>query len=118
VASWINLQYFASTVNNPLFGSGNKAVHNVVGTLGISLGNGGDLQPGLPLQSVHDGNRWIHEPVRLHAVVEAPRLRIDAVLSKNEGVRHLAEHGWVLLFAREDESLYRYEPGGVWTRCD
>jgi uncharacterized protein YbcC (UPF0753/DUF2309 family) len=118
VASWINLQYFASTVNNPLFGSGNKAVHNVVGTLGIFLGNGGDLQPGLPLQSVHDGNRWIHEPVRLHAVVEAPRLRIDAVLSKNEGVRHLAEHGWVLLFAREDESLYRYEPGGEWTRCD
>jgi uncharacterized protein YbcC (UPF0753/DUF2309 family) len=118
VASWINLQYFASTVNNPLFGSGNKAVHNVVGTLGVSLGTGGDLQPGLPLQSVHDGQRWIHEPLRLHAMVDAPRLRIGAVLSKNEAVKHLAEHGWILLFAMEGESLYRYEPGGEWTRCD
>jgi uncharacterized protein YbcC (UPF0753/DUF2309 family) len=51
-------------------------------------------------------------------MVDAPRLRIGAVLSKNESVKHLAEHGWILLFAMEGESLYRYEPGGEWTRCD
>ena len=53
VASWINLQYFASTVDNRAFGCGTKALHNRVGTLGVVVGNGGDLRTGLPLQSVH-----------------------------------------------------------------
>ena len=44
VASWINLQYYGSTVNNRLFGSGNKVLHNVVGTFGVWQGNGGDLR--------------------------------------------------------------------------
>jgi uncharacterized protein YbcC (UPF0753/DUF2309 family) len=116
VANWINLQYFASTVNNAVFGSGNKVIHNVVGTLGVCLGNGGDLQTGLPLQSVHDGERWIHEPLRLHVLLEAPRARIEAVLAKHEAVRHLVEHGWLLLFAIEDEgaALHRYLPGKQW----
>ncbi len=118
VANWINLQYFASTVNNAIFGSGNKVLHNVVGTLGVCLGNGGDLQTGLPLQSVHDGQRWIHEPLRLHVFLEAPRERIDAVLAKHEGVRQLADHGWLLLFAIEDDGAtrHRYLPGAKWER--
>ena len=58
VASWINLQYFASTVNNRRFGSSNKTIHNVVGTLGIWQGNSGDLQVGLPLQSVPTARTW------------------------------------------------------------
>jgi uncharacterized protein len=116
VASWINLQYLASTVNNAAFGSGNKVIHNIVGTLGVCLGNGGDLQTGLPLQSVHDGKRWIHEPLRLHVLVEAPRESIDAVLAKHEHVRHLIEHGWVLLFAIEDEgkNFHQRLPNQQW----
>ena len=35
VASWINLQYYGSTVNNRAFGAGNKVLHNVVGGLGV-----------------------------------------------------------------------------------
>lgn len=31
VTHWINMQYFASTVDNRRFGSGNKTLHNVVG---------------------------------------------------------------------------------------
>jgi uncharacterized protein YbcC (UPF0753/DUF2309 family) len=116
VANWINLQYYASTVNNPLFGSGNKAIHNVVGTFGICLGNGGDLQTGLPLQSLHDGTRWVHEPLRLHTVIEAPLERIEAVLAKHASVRQLVENGWFLLFATgaEGRTLHRYLPGGRW----
>jgi uncharacterized protein YbcC (UPF0753/DUF2309 family) len=116
VANWINLQYYASTVNNRVFGSGNKATHNVVGTLGVCQGNGGDLQTGLPLQSVHDGTRWIHEPLRLHAFIEAPRERIAAILAKHENVRQLVDNGWLLLFAIEDdgESYYRHLPGARW----
>lgn len=117
VASWINLQYFASTVDNDRFGCGTKALQNRISTLGVVLGNGGDLRTGLALQSVHtpDG-RWYHEPLRLQVVVEAPHERIDAVLRDNEGVRNLVEQGWVRLFALDpagDGAAYRM-PGGAW----
>ena len=116
VANWINLQYYASTVNNAVFGSGNKVTHNVVGTIGVCQGNGGDLQTGLPLQSVHDGTKWVHEPLRLHVLIEAPRDRIAAILAKHENVRQLVDNGWLLLFAIEEEGkrLYRCLQGTHW----
>jgi len=118
VTNWINLQYYASTVNNPVFGSGNKVLHNVVGTFGVCLGNGGDLQTGLPLQSVHDGTRWIHEPHRLNVFIEAPRENIVAIIAKHEGVRFLVDHAWLHLFAMENEAadIYRYLPGQQWEK--
>jgi uncharacterized protein YbcC (UPF0753/DUF2309 family) len=116
VANWVNLQYLASTVNPAAFGSGTKVLHNVVGALGVCLGNGGDLQTGLPLRSVHDGTRWIHEPLRLHVFVEAPRERIDAVLNQHTGVRQLVENGWLLLFALEAEGtrIFRRLSNRLW----
>jgi len=120
VANWINLQYYASTVNNPIFGSGNKVTHNVVGTLGVCQGNSGDLQVGLPFQSVHDGKKWMHEPLRLHVFIEAPRARIAAVLAKHENVRQLVDNGWLLLFAIEEEggSYSRCLPGARWEKIE
>lgn len=104
VASWINLQYFASTVDNRLFGCGTKTLHNRVGSLGVVLGNGGDLRTGLALQSVQapDG-RWFHEPLRLQVLVEAPQQRIEAVLDQHPGVRDLVTNGWVRLFALDPD---------------
>jgi uncharacterized protein YbcC (UPF0753/DUF2309 family) len=120
VANWINLQYFASTVNNRAFGSGNKLTQNVVGTLGVCQGNSGDLQPGLPLQSLHDGTKWIHDPLRLHILIEAPRERIAAVLAKHDGIRQLVEHGWLLLFAIEDDgkNYFRFHPRSQWQQVE
>lgn len=115
VTSWINLQYYASTVNNRLWGSGNKVTQNVVGTFGIQQGNGGDLQSGLPLQSVHNGERWMHEPVRLSVFIEAPRADINAVIEKHESVRQLVDNAWLHLFSIEDEGkriLRRLACGG------
>ncbi len=114
VASWINLQYYGSTVDNAAFGAGDKVLHNVVGTVGVLEGNAGDLKAGLPLQSLHDGRDFVHEPLRLTAVIAAPTAAIDAVLAAHEGIRDLVDNGWVHLFALDDDgTVQRRERGAA-----
>ncbi|MBY0315661.1 MAG: DUF2309 domain-containing protein [Bdellovibrionales bacterium] len=103
VASWINLQYFASTTNNPVFGAGNKTIHNVIGTLGVIEGNSGDLKVGLPWQSVHDGTQFVHKPLRLNVVIAAPTSAISGIIQKHSHVRHLLDNNWMNLFAQSDD---------------
>ncbi|WOJ95487.1 DUF2309 domain-containing protein [Congregibacter brevis] len=104
VASWISLQYYGSTVDNKVFGSGNKTLHNVVGgSLGVLEGNGGDLRVGLPMQSVHNGEKFIHEPRRLSVFLAAPISAINRILEKHPQLRQLADNGWLHLFAVYDE---------------
>jgi hypothetical protein len=103
VASWISLQYYASTVDNELFGCGNKTLHNVVGTVGVLEGNAGDLRVGLPWQSVHDGEALQHDPLRLNVIIEAPVAAMNAIIEKHEMVRHLLDHGWLHLWALDDQ---------------
>ena len=114
VASWINLQYYGSTVNNPVFGSGNKTLHNIVGTFGVWEGNGGDLRTGLPLQSLHDGTRWVHEPLRVQVFVEAPRERIDRIVLANRDLRNLVNNGWIQLLALEGSEVFLARSTGRW----
>ena len=116
VASWISLQYYASTVDNDRFGSGNKVLHNVVGRLGVFEGNAGDLRTGLPWQSVHDGEALQHEPLRLNVVIEAPTDAIDEIAAKHDHVRHLIENGWLHLLAMDDhgEVTQRHRRGHGW----
>lgn len=119
VGSWINLQYYASSVDNDAFGSGNKTMHNVVAGLGVMEGAGGHLRSGLPWQSVSDGTALVHEPRRLTAVLAAPTEAIERVLAKQAGVRELVEHGWLHLFAQPpggDGSLQRRNVDGRWER--
>jgi hypothetical protein len=119
VASWINLQYYASTVNNDVFGSGDKTLHNVVGHLGVLEGNGGDLRAGLPRQSVSDGSQLAHRPLRLSAYIEAPTEAIDQVLARHAAVRQLVDNGWIHLFAiGEDGALRRYRSAGHWSDAE
>ncbi len=115
VTNWINLQYYASTVDNRAFGSGNKLIHNVVGQFGVFEGNGGDIMTGLPWQSVHDGKRFRHEPLRLLVVVEAPRKAIEQIVMKHAQVRHLVTNGWLSLLALDNEHFYRFSSKSVWT---
>ncbi len=116
VASWINLQYYGSTVDNDHFGCGNKVLHNVVGTLGVLEGNAGDLRTGLPWQSVHDGEKLVHEPLRLNVVIEAPIEAMNAVIAKHEGVRALLDNGWLHLWSMDDQGTmsHRYTGGLEW----
>ncbi len=116
VTNWINMQYYASTVDNRRFGSGNKVLHNVVGgTLGVFEGNGGDLRIGLSRQSLHDGRQWRHTPLRLAVFVEAPTAAIDGVIAAHDVVRQLVENGWLFLFQIDDAGdTWQRLPGGRW----
>ncbi|MFN0062618.1 MAG: YbcC family protein [Myxococcaceae bacterium] len=104
VTHWINFQYYASTVDNLRYGSGNKVLHNVVGGhIGVFEGNSGDLRIGLPIQSLHDGTTWVHTPLRLSVFIEAPRPAIDGVLNKHTTVRNLVTNGWLSLFQMDEK---------------
>ncbi|PVY70083.1 hypothetical protein C8D92_110114 [Tamilnaduibacter salinus] len=104
VTHWINLQYFMSVTDNRHYGSGNKVLHNVVGGhIGVFEGNGGDLRIGLPLQSVHDGERWVHEPLRLSVYIAAPREAIAEIAEKHKVVQELVDNDWLYLFRIDDE---------------
>lgn len=113
VAHLINIQYYASTVDHVHFGSGSKTVHNVVGRFGLFSGNGGDLMTGLPWQSLHTGERFQHEPIRLTAVIAAPRAMIDRVIEKHAGVKTLLSGGWLHLIAIDDSAAHRWANGWI-----
>lgn len=116
VASWISLQYYGSSVAPALFGGGNKLLHNVTGGIGVVEGNGGLLRGGLPWQSVHDGERLVHEPVRLSVYIEAPREAMNAVLDRHPDVRALFDNRWIHLLALDNEGrcAWRYAGGQRW----
>lgn len=114
VTNWINMQYFASTVDQKHFGCGNKTIHNVVGKFGILEGNGGDLRAGLAWQSLHDGQNYIHDPVRLLVVIAAQRSTIDRIIDAHENVRDLVANGWVQLVAVKNGEHFRCTPELTW----
>jgi len=118
VTHWINFQYYASTVDNLRYGSGNKVLHNVVGGhIGVFEGNTGDLRIGLPLQSLSNGTTWVHTPLRLSVFIEAPRPAIDAILDRHVRVRALVRNGWLSLFQLDgrERAAYRLH-GTTWHR--
>ncbi|MEM6909301.1 MAG: DUF2309 domain-containing protein [Pseudomonadota bacterium] len=116
VGSWISLQYYGSSVAPDVFGGGNKLIHNVVGGIGVIEGNSGRLRPGLPWQSVHDGEKLMHEPLRLSVMIEAPREQILDVLERHPEVRALFDNGWLHLFTLKDGRIDgRYKRGLSWS---
>lgn len=116
VTSWINLQYYASAVDNRHFGSGNKLIHNLVGQFGVLEGNGGDLMTGLPWQSVHDGQQYQHEPLRLLVLIEAPPESVQIIIQRHAHVRHLVTNGWLSLVVLHESSYYRWTSQESWQK--
>ena len=115
VTNWINLQYHASTVDHRRYGAGDKTLHNVVGgRVGVFEGNGGDLRIGLATQSLHDGERLCHRPLRLSVFIEAPSEGIDRVIAEHQVVRDLVGHGWLHLLRIEpaDGTVQRWTATG------
>lgn len=110
VTNWINMQYYASTVDNKHYGSGNKTLHNITAGVGVLEGYSGDLRVGLPIQSVHDGEKYQHEPVKLNVIIEAPLNAMNSILEKHENVRNLCDNGWLHLLAMDSDGkvAHRY----------
>ncbi len=120
VTNWINLQYYASVTDHFHYGSGNKMLHNVVGGhFGVFEGNGGDLRIGLPQQSLHDGTKWRHNPVRLNVYIAAPKDAIGHIIQKHRMVKDLIENEWLFLFQWDvkTRTIWAYQQG-VWQRVE
>ncbi len=114
VTNWINLQYYASVTDNEKYGSGNKMLHNVVGgNLGVFEGNGGDLRIGLAKQSLHDGDHWRHQPLRLNVYIAAPRDAMSSIIDKHTDVAHLINNDWLYLFQldEDEKNIWQYTKG-------
>jgi uncharacterized protein len=113
VTHWINWQYHASTSDPTHMGCGNKVLHNVVGGhIGVFEGNAGDLRIGLARQSLHDGQRWIHEPLRLTVIIDAPHEMIERVISRHASVRQLLDNAWLHLWRFDEGGLQRWVGAG------
>jgi len=116
VGEWINMEYYFSAVDPWFYGSGSKVIHNVVSGVGVMLGSQSDLQGGLPLQGVNSGARHYHEPMRLLAIIEAPKQRIAATIQKHAILQQVFHNGWVNLLAVDPATgeFHRYTPDSSW----
>jgi len=117
VGVWIASQYYFSAVDPDQFGAGDKTLHNPVGGIGVMLGEGGDLQVGLPAQAVGVGHHRMHQSLRLLAVIQAPLDRIDAIIERNEVLQNYIGGKWMTLAGRSrgHEPWSLRSPGGGWT---
>ncbi|WP_277542454.1 DUF2309 domain-containing protein [Haloarcula laminariae] len=122
VCQMINAQYYFSTVDNETYGSGSKTTHNAVGNVGVLQGNGGDLQMGLPLQSLYaDDRTTYHTPVRLSTVIHAPVDTVTDILDRNADLAALLDNNWLSLLVidpTQDDTTFRYQPGMEWEPLD
>ncbi|MEH0862338.1 DUF2309 domain-containing protein [Halobacteriovorax sp. DPLXC-1] len=105
VTNWINMQYYASTVNPQKFGAGNKVLNNVVGGIGCIQGNESDLLGGLTEQSVLYKGDYFHEPLRLQVFIEAETSAIDEIISKHQMVRELISNNWLKIISINPKNL-------------
>ena len=116
VGEWINMEYYFSAVDPWFYGSGSKVIHNVVSGVGVMLGSQSDLQSGLPLQGVNDGAVHYHEPMRLLAIIEAPKQRIASIIRKHDVLQQIFHNRWMNLLALDPQTrqFHRYHPDSTW----
>ena len=118
VTQWINNHYYFSTVANDTFGGGSKITHNITGRFGVVQGNGGDLKMGLPLQSLRSSDtEMYHQPLRLSVVIQSPKDRIEAILSRNENLTTLLDNEWIYLMVIDPlkgNRVEKYKKGMEW----
>ncbi|MBI2791731.1 MAG: DUF2309 family protein [Gammaproteobacteria bacterium] len=108
VAHWINAQYYFSSTDPEIYGSGNKAIHNVIGDCGVIEGNLSDLKIGLPIQSVYYQNKRIHHPLRLLVIIFANPDLVANVLEKNPDIKSLFINDWASLKVISQGNIHEF----------
>jgi uncharacterized protein YbcC (UPF0753/DUF2309 family) len=116
VGEWINMQYYTSATDPWKYGSGSKVIHNVVGGVGVMYGAQSDLATGLPLQTVNDGDKHFHEPVRLQTLIEADYNVVGSIIGRHEILQQFFHNGWLNLIAIDPNTLEfrRYNTNASW----
>jgi uncharacterized protein YbcC (UPF0753/DUF2309 family) len=115
VVRGISLDYYFSAVdsgNTGVLGAGTKALHNVVGLIGVMQGAGSDLKPGLPSQGVAP----LHEPMRVQIIVEAKPARVAAIIQRHRVLENVFKNHWAHLTAWDPDTkgFLSYRPDGRW----
>ena len=116
VGNWINMEHYFSTVDPLVYGAGSKVYHNVVSRVGVMYGSQSDLCVGLPVQTVLNGEEPYHEPMRLFVIIEAPRERISAIISRHDILKRLIGNQWINLVALDPDikEFFFHHPQGDW----
>lgn len=84
--------------------------------IGVFEGNSGDLRIGLSKQSLHNGERWVHNPQRLSVYIVAPNKKIEDIVAKHEMLQSLVDNDWLYLFSWEKTAVIeRYYKGSWYT---
>jgi uncharacterized protein len=115
VVRGITLDYYFSAVDSGVtgvLGAGTKALHNVVGLVGVMQGASGDIKAGLPAQGVVP----LHEPMRVQVIVEAHPARVGAIVQRHKILENVFGNQWAHLIAwdPETERFAGYQPDGTW----
>jgi uncharacterized protein YbcC (UPF0753/DUF2309 family) len=105
VGNWINMEHYFSTVDPTVYGAGSKVYHNVVSRVGVMYGSQSDLCVGLPVQTVLNGEKPYHEPMRLFVIIEAPLERISMIISRHAILKRLIGNQWINLVALDPVTM-------------
>lgn len=108
VGAGINLEYLFSTTDNERYGAGTKLPHNVTGLFGVMNGASSDLRTGLPKQMIE-----VHEPVRLHVIIESTPAVLLAILERQPSLRALIGNEWVRISTLDPKTgaIATFHPG-------
>jgi hypothetical protein len=115
VVRGISLDYYFSYADSGItgiFGAGTKALHNVVGLIGVMQGSGSDLKSGLPTQGVAP----LHEPMRAQVIVESHPAKVASIIERHKTLENIFKNQWAHLIARDPETreFLAYLPDGTW----
>lgn len=115
VGAGINLEYYFSTVDTNVYGSGTKVPHNVTGLIGVMEGAHSDLRTGLPQQMTE-----VHEAMRLNLIVDAPMAILGEIYGRQPAIQELLNGEWVILIAHDPETgeLNQFVPGVGFEKWD
>ncbi len=115
VVRGISLDYYFSAVDSGItgvLGAGTKALHNVVGLIGVMQGASGDIKSGLPAQGVVP----LHEPMRVQVIVEAHPARVGAIVERHKVLENVFRNQWAHLIVWDPETrrFAGFRPDGTW----